>query len=412
MPSDELKTALIHALATVRDPENGRDLVAAGLIEEIEIDLPRVKVALALVAASDARRAQVAEGVEHALHGIPGVQDVEVVFVRAGAGTAPPAAPASGPKRLPMAGGGPKGAAPGAPGPGGPGGGGAMHGQGTSGRLPIPGVKHLIAVASGKGGVGKSTVCVNLALALGHLGVKVGLLDSDIYGPSIPLMMGVNRRPQAGPDGKIVPLTSYGIRLMSLGFLVDEATPVIWRGPMVQGVVRQFLHDVSWGELDYLLIDLPPGTGDAQLTLVQSVALSGAIIVTTPSDIALIDAAKGLNMFRTVEVPVFGVIENMSYFLCPHCNERTDIFSSKGGERVAEKLGAPFLGEIPLDTAIRQGGDEGKPIVAADPEGAAAAPFLRLARNVRERCEGGDGERAAKIQAEKKGFFSSIFSRS
>ena len=278
-----------------------------------------------------------------------------------------------------------------------------------AGRRPIAGVKHLIAVASGKGGVGKSTVCVNLALALRHLGARVGLLDADIYGPSIPLMMDVSRRPQAGPDGKIVPLTSYGIRLMSLGFLLDEGTPVIWRGPMVQGVIQQFLHEVNWGELDYLMIDLPPGTGDAQLTLVQSVALTGAIIVTTPSDIALIDAAKGLNMFRTVEVPVFGVIENMSYFLCPHCSERTDIFSARGGQRVAEKLEAPFLGEIPLDVAIRKGGDEGKPVAAADPDSPAAKPFLDLARTVRERCEG--SANAEKLQAEKKGFFSSLFSR-
>jgi ATP-binding protein involved in chromosome partitioning len=337
------------------------------------------------------------------------VEDVDVAFVRAGsARTAPERsdAPSAAPKRLPMAGGGPQ--------PGGQGAGpaSAAHGHGMAGRQPIAGVKHLIAVASGKGGVGKSTVCCNLALALRHLGARVGLLDADIYGPSVPLMMGVNRKPHAGPDGKIVPLSSYGLKLMSLGFLLDEATPVIWRGPMVQGVVKQFLHDVNWGELDYLMIDLPPGTGDAQLTLVQSVALSGAVIVTTPSDIALIDAAKGLNMFRTVDVPVFGIIENMSYFLCPHCHERTDVFSARGGQRVAEKLGAPFLGEIPLEIAIRKGGDEGRPIVATHPEAPESKPFLDLARAVRERCEGTDADGEGRMGAEKKGFFSSLFSRS
>jgi ATP-binding protein involved in chromosome partitioning len=282
---------------------------------------------------------------------------------------------------------------------------GHVHGQGTAGRQPLKGVRHLVAVASGKGGVGKSTVCVNLALALSHLGARVGLLDADIYGPSVPTMMGVNRRPQAGGDGRITPLTSYGLRLMSLGFLVDETQPVIWRGPMVQGVVRQFLHDVDWGELDYLMIDLPPGTGDAQLTLVQAVALAGAVIVTTPSDIALIDAAKGLNMFRTVDVPVLGVVENMSYFVCPHCSQRSDIFSARGGRRVADKLGAPFLGEIPLLGSIRQGGDEGRPVVVADPNGDAARPFLDLARAVRERCDGSSGEQ------ERKGFFAALFGR-
>ena len=215
-------------------------------------------------------------------------------------------------------------------------------------------------------------------------------MDADIYGPSIPLMMNVHDRPQVSEDGRIQPITSYGVKLMSLGFLIEEGTPVIWRGPMVQGVIRQFLTDVDWGELDYLMIDLPPGTGDAHLTLVQLVPLTGALIVTTPSDIALLDAEKGLAMFRQaqVNVPILGIIENMSYFLCPHCHERTDVFSVGGGARIAQKRGAPLLGEVPLEVAIRKGGDEGRPVVAVAPESAQAKVFIDIARGLRQRLEG------------------------
>lgn len=235
----------------------------------------------------------------------------------------------------------------------------------------LPNVKYTIAVASGKGGVGKSTVSVNLALALSKLGYKVGLLDADIYGPSIPLMMGIKGKPQIFQDegtNKMFPLENYGIKLMSIGFLIDDDNPVIWRGPMASGAVKQFMSDVEWGELDYLIYDLPPGTGDIQLTLVQTIPLSGAIIVTTPQEVSLIDAKKGLKMFHKVNVPVYGIVENMSYFIAPDTGNRYDIFGSGGGEKLATELDTAFLGGIPLDPRIREGGDSGKPIVADLPE--------------------------------------------
>src|SRR6185436_6484971 len=225
-----------------------------------------------------------------------------------------------------------------------------------------------VAVASGKGGVGKSTVAANLALALARVGHKVGLMDSDIYGPSQQMMMGIDEKPYVNETNQIVPIERYGVKVMSLGFLMDVDQPVIWRGPMVMKAVEQFLQDVAWGTLDVLVIDLPPGTGDAQLTLTQKVHLSGAVIVTTPQDIALIDARKGLAMFQKVNVPVLGIIENMSYFLCPHCGERSDIFSHGGARREAERLGTDFLGEVPLDMAIRETSDDGRPITVSDPQ--------------------------------------------
>ena len=245
----------------------------------------------------------------------------------------------------------------------------------------IPGVQHVVAVASGKGGVGKSTVAANLAVALGRQGYRVGLLDADIYGPSVPMMFGVNERPIVHGE-RIQPFEKYGIRLMSLGFLLDVDTPVIWRGPMVMRAVEQMLGDVDWGPLDYLIVDLPPGTGDAQLTLSQRVPLSGAVIVTTPQDIALIDARKGLAMFQKVAVPVIGIIENMSTFVCPHCGEATDIFKRGGGEKTAEILDCAFLGRIPLDPAIVAGGDLGEPIVVSDPEGPHVQAFEAVAEAV------------------------------
>ena len=235
----------------------------------------------------------------------------------------------------------------------------------------LPNVKYTIAVASGKGGVGKSTVSVNLALALSKLGYKVGLLDADIYGPSIPLMMGIKGKPQIFQDegtNKMVPLENYGIKLMSIGFLIDDDNPVIWRGPMASGAVKQFMSDVDWGELDYLIYDLPPGTGDIQLTLVQTIPLSGAIIVTTPQEVSLIDARKGLKMFTKVNVPVYGIVENMSYFIAPDTGNRYDIFGTGGGESLAKELNTEFLGGIPIDPRIREGGDSGKPIVTDLPE--------------------------------------------
>lgn len=252
----------------------------------------------------------------------------------------------------------------------------------------IPGVKHVIAISSGKGGVGKSTVSVNLAVALSLTGAKVGLLDADIYGPNIPMMMGVEKTPEQ-KDGKIAPAESHGVKLISMGFFVPEETAVVWRGPMVHTAIQQLFRDVLWGELDYLLIDLPPGTGDAQLTLTQLVPLSGAVTVTTPQEVALHDVRKGMMMFQKVNVPLLGIIENMSYFLCGHCNHRTEIFSHGGGERAAEKLGVPFLGNIPIDPAIREGGDTGQPIAIADPDSPQAKAFREIATKLVETLGGG-----------------------
>ena len=249
----------------------------------------------------------------------------------------------------------------------------------------MPGVKNTIAVASGKGGVGKSTVAVNLAVALAKQGAKVGLIDADIYGPSIPLMLGIDKKPQMTSNpysNKLAPLEAYGIKLMSIGFMVDDDNPVIWRGPMASGAVKQFMSDVDWGELDYLLFDMPPGTGDIQLTLVQTIPLTGSVIVTTPQDVSLIDAKKGLKMFERVNVPVFGIVENMSYFVAPDTGNRYDIFGSGGGEKLAVELGTKFLGGIPIDPRIREGGDTGKPIVDQLPDTENAVKFKEIAANL------------------------------
>lgn len=253
------------------------------------------------------------------------------------------------------------------------------------GQAPIEGVRSIIAVSSAKGGVGKSTICVNLALALAQDGARVGLMDADVYGPSIHVLMGTgDARPQAGTKKEIAPVEKDGLKLMSLGFLTERGQPVIWRGPIVMGVVKKFLTDVDWGELDYLMIDMPPGTGDAQLTLVQTVPLTGAIIVTTPSELSLVDAEKGLEMYRSVHAPVLGIIENMTYFLCPHCGERTDIFSHGGGREISQRLGVDFLGELPLDPTLRKVGDEGRPIVLSEPESPVARAFFDIAGKIRD----------------------------
>jgi ATP-binding protein involved in chromosome partitioning len=257
-----------------------------------------------------------------------------------------------------------------------------------SGEKPgLPGIRAVIAVASGKGGVGKSTTAVNVALALARLGRRTGLLDADIYGPSQPRMLGITGRPRS-PDGKkLTPMENYGVRVMSMGFLVDEDAPMIWRGPMVQSAIQQMLGDVEWGELDVLVVDLPPGTGDAQLTMAQRVPLAGAVIVSTPQDIALLDARKAINMFRKVDVPILGVIENMSYFLCPSCGHRAEIFSHGGARRTAETFGVDFLGEIPLDLTIREETDAGRPPVVSQPDGPQAAAFLEAARAIMGRLD-------------------------
>jgi ATP-binding protein involved in chromosome partitioning len=252
----------------------------------------------------------------------------------------------------------------------------------------IPGVAAVIAVASGKGGVGKSTTALNLALGLRDLGLRVGLLDADIYGPSVPRLTGIREKPQLNDDKKMIPIVRFGLAIMSIGFLVEEDTAMIWRGPMVMSAITQMLRDVAWGTLDILVVDMPPGTGDAQLTLAQNVPLKGAVIVSTPQDLSLIDARRGLAMFRKVNVPVLGIVENMSYFQCPHCGTKSDIFGHGGARHEAEKLGVPFLGEIPLHMSIRETSDSGNPVVHSEPDGPHAAIYRAIGSKVREQLQG------------------------
>lgn len=334
---------VLSALATVRDPDLQRDIVSLGFVKNIEIAGSRVRFTIELTTPACPVRDQMRQWARDAVLGIPGVTDVEVEMtaqVRAG--------------------------------------------RGMPGREAVPGVRNVIAVASGKGGVGKSTVAVNLALALADTGARVGLLDADVTGPNVPLMMAARGEPH-GQDGKIVPLESYGIKIISIAFFVPEDQPVIWRGPMVHGAIQQFFRDVLWGELDYLVIDLPPGTGDASLTVAQAVPLAGVVVVTTPQDVALLDVSKSVNMFRKLEVPIIGVVENMSFFVCPHCGERSDIFGHGGGERFSTRTNIPYLGAIPLHPAIREGGDAGRPIVRAQPDSPQAQAFRDVAGQVAAR---------------------------
>jgi ATP-binding protein involved in chromosome partitioning len=265
--------------------------------------------------------------------------------------------------------------------------------RGAPEKKAVEGVKHIVAVTSGKGGVGKSTVAVNLACALSASGARVGLIDCDIYGPNVPIMLGLKSKPEAAGN-RLVPVTAFDLKVMSMGFLAEGDTPLIWRGPMLHGVIQQFLYQVAWGELDYLVADLPPGTGDVQLTIMQSVPLSGGIVVTTPQDVALSDARKGIMMFKQVEVEVLGLIENMSYFVCPNCSEKTEIFSHGGGERTSQEYRVPFLGKVPLETDVRMGGDNGIPIVIGDSATPAAQAFVeiseKLAGRIKEVGSGGD----------------------
>jgi ATP-binding protein involved in chromosome partitioning len=267
---------------------------------------------------------------------------------------------------------------------------------GATPRLPISGVKNLIAVGSGKGGVGKTTVAVNLAVGLAWLGYKAGLMDADVYGPNVPLMMGINRTPMAYGE-RIQPLDQFGVKLMSMGFLNPGDKPLVWRGPMLHSVIQQFLRGVDWGDLDYLVIDLPPGTGDVQLSLIQTAPITGAIVVTTPSDVSLEDARKAVFMFHQVKVPILGIVENMSYLICPHCRERIDVFSHGGGRRTAEEMQVHFLAELPLDPQVRIGGDTGQPVVLREgPDN----PFLELARNTVARAEEARQQEGPKIEIE------------
>jgi ATP-binding protein involved in chromosome partitioning len=353
---------ILDALRGVRDPDRGGDIVSLNMVSGIVIRDGNVGFAIEVEPERGPRLEPLRKAAETAVELLPGVVSVTAVL------TAESRPPSGRPA--------PQGHAPG-------------HTHGNEGpaaqaqrRGAVPGVGAIVAVASGKGGVGKSTVAANLALGLAANGLKVGVLDADIYGPSMPRMLGISGKPTMIDAKTIRPMENYGLKCMSIGFLVPEDTAMIWRGPMVMSALNQMLRDVAWGELDIMVVDLPPGTGDAQLTMAQQVPLAGAVIVSTPQDIALIDARRGLSMFQKVDVPVLGIIENMSYFLCPHCGERSDIFSHGGARREAERLGCEFLGEVPLDLAIRETSDEGRPITVSDPGSPYALLFREIAATV------------------------------
>ena len=348
---------VLDALRIVQDPDLHRDIVSLGFVQNLQINPSGtvtfdVNLTTPACPVKDQLKAQAHQVVAN----LPWVTDVQVTMT---ANTA------------------------------------AARGQGQQTPL-LPKVKNVVAVASGKGGVGKSTTSVNLAVALAQTGARVGLMDADIYGPNVPLMMGLKTKPDVrSEDGRVQPVMRYGIKLVSVGFFLEENKPVIWRGPMVHGAIRQFLADFEWGDLDYLVIDLPPGTGDAPLSLSQLVPLSGVVIVTTPQDVALQDVAKGIAMFKQLEVPVIGVIENMSYFVCPKCGERSDIFGHGGAQHEAERQGVPFLGAVPLHMEIRETSDAGRPVVATEPDGPHAKVYREIAAKVRDALEPGPSGRAA-----------------
>ncbi|MGD9764341.1 MAG: P-loop NTPase [Candidatus Binatia bacterium] len=332
--------AILEDLKQIKYPGYSRDIVSFGIVRDIEIASQSIIVTLALSGGKQETADQISRAVHDRVRALTGVSRIDVVIQE--------------PER-------PRPAAP--------------------PRTPaIPGVTHVIAVASGKGGVGKSTVAVNLALAWRALGYRVGLLDADVYGPSVPLMLGLYEHPRSTAQDRIEPLERHGLKVISLGLFIQEGQPVIWRGPMITKLLTQFLRDVDWGTLDILVLDLPPGTGDAQLTIVQQAPLSGGVIVTTPQDVALLDVQRGISMFNEVNAPILGVIENMSYHVCSHCGERAEIFGHGGGRRMAEELRVPFLGEIPLVRAIREGMDAGEPAVVASPDGPEAQAFVDIAR--------------------------------
>jgi ATP-binding protein involved in chromosome partitioning len=368
------RAAVEAALAAVRDPASSKDVVSAGLIDGIATRGGHVQFALKVDPAMGAGIEKLRQACEAAVRAIAGIQSVTAVMTAERPAARPPAPHHHAGQRT----------------------GRAAPADAAQGALLAPGVKHIVAVASGKGGVGKSTTAVNLALGLVALGHKVGLLDADIYGPSMPRMLKVTEKPQPKEGGRILsPIVRHGLKTMSIGYLVAEDTPMIWRGPMVQSALEQMLRDVDWGELDVMIVDMPPGTGDAQLTMAQKVKLAGAVIVSTPQDIALIDARKGLNMFRKTAVPVLGIVENMSFFVCPHCGERSEIFGHGGARHEAEKLGVPFLGEVPLHLDIRTHSDDGNPIVAAKPDGEHARIYRDIAQRVWAALEGGEQSRPA-----------------
>jgi ATP-binding protein involved in chromosome partitioning len=365
------KDDVLAALGKISSPD-GVPLPATGKLSEIVVADGKVFFSITVDSAAVQQWESVRERAQHAIRALPGVQSVMAALTaeRAGGATPRPQAPPVGRGRPSGPPGGPPGgpaSSPAAPGPAG-----------------IPGVQAIIAVASGKGGVGKSTTAVNLALALRDLGLKVGILDADIYGPSMPKLLAIRERPQTVGGNRLRPIERFGMPVMSIGFLIEEETPMIWRGPMVMSALTQMLREVEWGVLDVMVVDMPPGTGDAQLTMAQQVPLKGAVIVSTPQDLALIDARRGIAMFRRVNVPVLGIVENMSMFICPQCGTRSDIFGHGGARREAERLGVPFLGEVPLDITIREKSDAGTPVVATVPDGAHAKFYREIATRVRD----------------------------
>jgi ATP-binding protein involved in chromosome partitioning len=374
---------VLKALSAVAAPD-GAALADSGRLSDIVVNNGKVFFSISVEAGSVPQWEPVRKAAEAAVKALPGPPSVMVALTAERAGGSAAGRPAAPPARRHA-----------------PATGAAQQPGGAAPRMAgIPGVTSIIAVASGKGGVGKSTTAVNLALALRDLGLKVGVLDADIYGPSMPKLLAVRQKPETIGGKRLKPIQSYGLTVMSIGFLIEEETPMIWRGPMVMSALTQMLREVEWGELDVMVVDMPPGTGDAQLTMAQQVPLAGAVIVSTPQDLALIDARRGIAMFKRVDVPVLGIIENMSTFICPHCGERSDIFGHGGARQEAERLGVPFLGEVPLHLAIRETSDAGRPVVATDPDGPHAAAYRIIAANVRAALGGAAGRAAPKIVIE------------
>ena len=366
MPS--LKEQVAAALSKLSMPGTGKDIVSAGAVSDIYEKDGKVMLSISVPADKASRFEPIRAAAEAAVKAIPGVVKATVALTAEVApGSTPPRAPAQD----------------------------HGHSHAMPAKNGIPGVKSIIAVASGKGGVGKSTTAVNFALALSARGLKVGILDADIYGPSVPRLMGLSGdKPEVNEDRTLAPLENYGLKVMSIGFLVDEETPMIWRAPMAVSALTQMLRESAWGDLDVLVVDMPPGTGDVQLTMAQQVPLTGAVIVSTPQDLALLDARRGVAMFQKVEVPVLGIVENMAYFICPNCGTHHDIFGHGGAAQEARRIGVPFLGEVPLEMKIRETSDAGLPVVATEPTGPHAESYLAIADRVLDTLAG-KPERAA-----------------
>ena len=365
------KEDVLAALNAVKGPD-GAPLPQTGKLSDVVASDGKVFFSITVDAGVVPQWEPVRKAAEAAVRAVPGVKSAMVALTGERSGGSPRAAPPAQPQ--------------------------GGHAHAPRGERPVqgpPGVAAIVAVASGKGGVGKSTTAVNLALGLRDLGLKVGVLDADIYGPSVPKLLAIRGRPETLAGNRLKPMTGYGLTVMSIGFLVAEDTPMIWRGPMVMSALTQMLREVEWGTLDVMIVDMPPGTGDAQLTIAQQVPLAGAVIVSTPQDLALIDARRGVEMFKRVNVPLLGIIENMSYFVCPKCGEHHDIFGHGGAHMEADRLGVPFLGEVPLHMAIRETSDAGRPVVATDPDGPHAKVYREIASRVREKLAAKGGARAA-----------------